>query len=138
MRYPTLAASPHPPFDVSSFAPPGVNIINNMMMARFHRGPSALTYIWFYYQVRNHGPWDYKNQRGRKYAAFGNFNYGAVGAAAGIPDQILLRGAGAAQILAGTSRPEFADYPGPDSYGDDPEDQTWIRAGIDYAKRSGF
>ncbi|WP_310793426.1 polymorphic toxin type 44 domain-containing protein [Enterobacter sp. R1(2018)] len=67
-----------------------------MMMARFHRGPSALTYIWFYYQVRNHGPWDYKNQRGRKYAAFGNFNYGAVGAAAGIPDQILLRGAGAA------------------------------------------
>jgi hypothetical protein len=109
-----------------------------MMMARFHRGPSALTYIWFYYQVRNHGPWDYKNQCGKQYAAFGNFNYGAVGAAAGIPDQILLRGAGAAQKLAGTSRPEFADYPGHDSYGDDPEDQTWIRAGIDYAKRSGF
>ncbi|WP_082804073.1 polymorphic toxin type 44 domain-containing protein [Erwinia sp. ErVv1] len=137
MRYPTLAASPHPPYDVSSFAPPGVNIVNNMMMARFHRGPSALTYIWFYYQVRNHGPWDYK-QRDRKYAAFGNFNYGAVGAAAGIPDQILLRGAGAAQTLAGTSRPEFADYQGPNSYGDDPEDQTWIRAGLDYAKRSGF
>ncbi|WP_236127763.1 polymorphic toxin type 44 domain-containing protein [Cedecea colo] len=85
---------------------------------------------------RNHGPWDYKNQRGRKYAAFGNFNYG--GAAAGIPDRILLRGAGAAQILVGTSRPEFADYPGPNSYGDDPEDQIWIRAGIDYAKRSDF
>lgn len=137
MRYPTLAANPHPPYDVSAITPPGVSVINNMMIARFHRGPSALTYVWFYYQVRNHGPWDYK-QRGSKYAAFGNFNYGAVGAAAGIPDQILLRAAGAAQILAGTSSPEFADYPGPDSYGDDPQDQTWIRAGIDYAKRSGF
>lgn len=137
MRYPTLAANPHPPYDISAITPPGVSVINNMMMARFHRGPSALTYVWFYYQVRNHGPWDYK-QRGSKYAAFGNFNYGAVGAAAGIPDQVLLRGAGAAQMLAGTSRPEFADYPGPNSYGDDPQDQTWIRAGIDYAKRSGF
>jgi hypothetical protein len=114
-----------------------VNIVNNMMLARFHRGPSALTYVWFYYQVRGRGPWDYK-QRGRQFEGFGNFHYGAVGHAAGIPDQILLRGAGAAQILAGTSRPEFADYPGPNSYGDDPQDQTWIRAGIDYAKRSGF
>ncbi|WP_434653103.1 polymorphic toxin type 44 domain-containing protein [Raoultella planticola] len=74
-----------------------------------------LPYVWFYYQVGNHGPRDYKNQRGRQYANVGNFNYGAVGAAAGIPDQILLRGAGAAQILAGTSSAEFADYPGPNS-----------------------
>ncbi|MCP1439511.1 hypothetical protein J3D56_002947 [Erwinia persicina] len=138
MRYPALAASPHPPWDASSFAPPGVNIINNMMIARFHHGPSALTYIWFYHQVKNHGPWDYKNQSGKQYANFGNFHYGAVGHAAGIADEVLLRAAGAAQILAGTSSPAFSDYPGPDSYGDDPEDQTWIRAGIDYAKRTGF
>lgn len=91
MRYPTLAASPHPPFDVSSFAPPGVSIVNNMMMARFHRGPSALTYSWFYQQVRRHGPWDYK-QRGKGFESFGNFHYGAVGHAAGISDEVLLRG----------------------------------------------
>lgn len=69
---------------------------------------------------------------------FGNFHYGAVGHAAGITDGVLLRAAGGAQILAGTSSADFADYPGPDSYGDDPEDQTWIRARIDYAKRAGF
>ena len=108
------------------------------MIARFHRGPSALTYIWFYNQVRNHGPWDYKNQSGRQYANFGNFNYGATGHAAGIADEILLRAAGVAQIFAGTSLPAFAQYPGPDAHGDDPVDQTWIRAGIDYAKRTGF
>lgn len=49
-----------------------------MMMARFHRGPSALTYAWFYQQVRGHGPWDYK-QHGRQFESFGNFHYGAVG-----------------------------------------------------------
>lgn len=138
MRYPVIAVSPHPPYDLTSFAPPGVDIFNNMMMARFHRGPSALTYIWFYNQVRNHGPWDYKNKMGKQYANFGNFNYGATGHAAGITDAILLRAAGGAQILAGTSASEFIDYPGPDSYDDDPVDQTWIRAGIDYAKRAGF
>jgi hypothetical protein len=62
-----------------------------MMMARFHRGPSALTYSWFYQQVRRHGPWDYK-QRGKGFESFGNFHYGAVGHAAGISDEVLLRG----------------------------------------------
>ncbi|MGS7225061.1 hypothetical protein [Enterobacter cloacae] len=52
---------------------------------------------------------------------------------------MLLRGAGAAQILAGTSDPvEFAKYQDAFAYGDDPVDQLWIRAGIDYARRSGF
>jgi len=138
MRYPALAASPHPPYDIASFAPPGVSLINNMMIARFHKGPSALTYVWFYYQVRGHGPWDYKNKCGRQYENFGNFHYGAVGHAAGFNDEILLRGAGFAQLLAGTSDPDWAKYSGPDSYHDDPTDQTWIRAGIDYAKRAGF
>ncbi len=54
-----------------------------------------MTYIWFYQMVRNHGPWDYKQGRA-EYANFGNFHYGAVGAAAGIPEGILLRGAGTA------------------------------------------
>lgn len=109
-----------------------------MMMARFHRGPSALTYAWFYQQVRLHGPWDYKNQRGRQYANFGNFNYGAVGQAAGIPEEVLLRAAGWAQSRAGTSKPTYSDWHHTAPYGDDPDDQAWIRAGIDYAKRAGF
>ncbi|PAN93624.1 hypothetical protein CIW64_02735 [Enterobacter cloacae] len=109
-----------------------------MVIARFHGGASLMTYVWFYQMVRNHGPWDYKQGRA-EYANFGNFHYGAVGAAAGIPDGVLLRGAGTAQILAGTSDPvEFAKYQGAYAYGDDPVDQLWIRAGINYARRSGF
>ncbi|WP_231991132.1 MULTISPECIES: polymorphic toxin type 44 domain-containing protein [unclassified Pseudomonas] len=42
-------------------------------------------------------------QRGREYEEFGNFNYGATGTVAGISEQILLRAAGAAQSIAGTS-----------------------------------
>ncbi|MBG0656388.1 hypothetical protein I4P16_13360 [Enterobacter hormaechei] len=108
-----------------------------MMMARFHRGPSALTYAWFYQQVRGHGPWDYK-QHGRQFESFGNFHYGAVGHAAGISGEVLLRGAGWAQSRAGTTVPAFGDWFGSTPYGDDPNDQYWIRAGIDYAKRTGF
>ncbi|MEP8649488.1 hypothetical protein ABKV57_05510 [Enterobacter hormaechei] len=56
-----------------------------------------------------------------------------------MPEGILLRGAGTAQILAGTSDPaEFAKFQNNNNYGDDPVDQLWIRAGIDYARRSGF
>ena len=138
MRYPVSAVNPHLPYDISSFSPAGVSVVSNMMIARFHRGPSALTYLWFYKQVRGHGPWDYKNQLGRQYENFGNFHYGAVGIAAGIKPEILLRGAGIAQILAGTSSPDFENYQGRDPHGDDPTDQTWIRAGIDYAQRAGF
>lgn len=36
------------------------------------------TYYWFYQKVRNHRPWDYK-QQDRKLADFGNFNYGTAG-----------------------------------------------------------
>lgn len=134
MRLPTYT----PPYDVSSFTPPGVNIMTNMMIARLHGGPDLMTLAWFFMMVHNSGPWDYK-QMGRQYANFGNFNYGAVGAAAGISDGVLLRAGGAVQIIAGTSDPvEFAKYHASDSYGDDPVDQTWIRAGIDYARRSGF
>lgn len=136
-RYPVSGVTPHPPYDISVITPPGVSLINNMMTARLHRGPSALTYWWFYNQVRNHGPWDFK-QLGGKYENFGNFHYGAVGEAGGIPDEILLRGAGAAQKFAGTSDPKWNNYKGPNSHWDDPKDQTWIRAGIDYAKRTGF
>jgi hypothetical protein len=102
-----------------------------------------LRYNWFYQNVRNKGPWDYKQQGktlndfGRlqqsPYQDFGNFNFGATGAAAGIPLQILLRGAGWAQQRAGTSTPQWGhwyDLNGP--FGDDPADQGVISAGHAY------
>lgn len=138
MRYPTVAASPHPIYDVSSFSPPGVDLIKNLMLARMHKGPSALTYSWFYSQVRNRGPWDYKFQSGRQYENFGNFHFGATGPAAGIKPEVLLRAAGWAQDRAGTREESNGIWYGPAPYGDDPTDQVWIRAGIDFAKRSGF
>ena len=62
-------------------------------------------------KVRNGGPWDYKKGQ-PQYESFGNFHYGAVGTAAGIPEAVLLRAAGAAQIKAGTSEENFG-YFGP-------------------------
>jgi hypothetical protein len=88
---------------------------------------------WFYLQVRNKGPWDYK-QQGHQYEDAGNFNFGSAGAALGIPDQVLLRGAGWAQQQAGTSDPSFGSPYGGAPYGDVPTDQANIKAGIQYFK----
>ncbi len=68
---------------------------------------------------------DYK-QHGWEYEDFGNFNYGMVGSAAGIPVDVLLRGAGYAQHAAGTSKQKWGtpyDMNSDSSYGDDPGDQ---------------
>ena len=92
--------------------------------------------------VGNKMPWDYKQQgwtltdTGQlgpsPYQDFGNFNFGATGAAWGIPLNILQRGAGYAQTAAGTSTPEWGHwYQGP-PYGDDPADQAQIIAGYQY------
>lgn len=90
---------------------PGSNVISDNMREARRNGVSrnmatASTYYWFYQKVRNHGPWDYK-QENQNWAQFGNFNYGAAGTAAGIPKEILLMGAGWAQSRAGTSKPEW-------------------------------
>jgi RHS repeat-associated protein len=109
-------------------------------------GPSN----WFYNQVKNGGYWDYKQQGkrdGKNYENFGNFNFGATGAALQIfSDRELLREAGRAQVAAGTSRPQWgypgsrlSPYGGKAPFGDDPNDQNWIKKGIAYyrAKRRG-
>ncbi|WP_208455069.1 polymorphic toxin type 44 domain-containing protein [Burkholderia latens] len=112
-----------------------------MRASRVRRGAVPLatpaTYFWFYKQVRNKGPWDYK-QKGRQYEGFGNFHYGAVGRAAGIPEHILLRAAGCAQTLAGTSQLDWRGCRTVQPYGDDPRDQRWIRSGYEYAKTRGY
>jgi RHS repeat-associated protein len=93
---------------------------------------------WFRSKVQNMAEWDYK-QDGRQYQDFGNFNYGATGAAAGIQLQVLLRFAGWAQAHAGTSSPEWGTFhdlnlKGP--FGDDPADQSLIVRGFN-AYRAG-
>ncbi|WP_258232675.1 polymorphic toxin type 44 domain-containing protein [Pseudomonas brassicacearum] len=100
-------------------------------------GGEAVTLGIFYTKVRNKGEWDYK-QRDKTYEDFGNFNYGATGTAAGIPEQVLLRAAGAAQSIAGTSDEKFGNWWTESPYGDDEIDQIWITAGIKYAKSKDF
>lgn len=121
---------------------PGSNVIcDNMREARQHgmsrNMATAGTYYWFYGKVRNHGPWDYKQKNGN-WAAFGNFNYGATGTAAGIPADILLMGAGWAQSRAGMSKPSWGTWYQKPPYGDDPSDQRAIKEGIEYAIQNGY
>ncbi len=87
--------------------------------------------FWLYQQVRNKGPLDYK-QQGSQYENFGNFDFGAVGAALGIDLDTLLRGAGFAQQRAGTSKPGWGSWHGNAPFGDDPADQAQIVAGFAY------
>ncbi|KMV72044.1 hypothetical protein WB66_04945 [bacteria symbiont BFo1 of Frankliniella occidentalis] len=120
----------------------GTSVIwKNMREARIHGMPRDMAtlrvYYWFYQKVRNHGPWDYK-QQSYQLQNFGNFNFGATGTAAGIPADILLMGAGWAQSRAGTSQPNWGHWYSKPPYGDDPRDQFWIKQGIDYAKQHGF
>ncbi|QKN84023.1 hypothetical protein A8O29_012395 [Scandinavium goeteborgense] len=75
---------------------------------------------------------------GLKTEDLGNFNYGATGFAAGIPEEILMMGAGFAQSRAGTSEREWGEWYGPHPHGDDPNDQRWIKQGVDYAKQHDY
>lgn len=123
-------------------APPNVLINENMAQARRRGDPSgqanAYTYIWFYEHVKYGGPWDYKTQGG-VYQDFGNFHYGATGIAAWIPEFILHRAAGCAQVVHKTLNAArgtqcWGEYP----FGDDPSDQDMIEAGIRYARENGY
>ncbi|GKS90702.1 hypothetical protein [Acidovorax sp. SUPP2539] len=82
-------------------APPSIDIIRNMSLAKDRVNP-----MWFRDMVKNKWPWDYK-QQGAIYQDFGNFNYGATGAAFGFYRSVLLQEAGRAQQAAGTSRAEW-------------------------------
>lgn len=116
-------------------------VIKNMKEAHYHGMSRNMAlpqdYYWFYQKVRNHGPWDYK-QQDRTLANFGNFNYGAAGYAAGIPEKTLYMGAGFAQSRANTSNTQWGAWYGKPPYGDDPRDQFWIKQGIDYARQHGY
>jgi RHS repeat-associated protein len=93
------------------------------------------TLFWFKGQVQTGGPQDYKQYNDPGYENYGNFNYGYVGAAAGIPTGVLLRQAGANQIAnkhskPGWGSPGYGVFGGSPPYGDDPRDQAMIKRGI--------
>jgi len=127
-------------------APPGANVNSNINISKWmkvvtYTDPLVSLYA-FDQMVGNKKPWDYKQQgwtltdTGQlgpsPFQDFGNFNFGATGAAWGIPLNVLQRGAGYAQGKAGTSTPEWGKwYQGP-PYGDDPADQAQIAAGYQY------
>ena len=96
--------------------------------------------------VRTGKSWDYK-QLGSEYENFGNFNYGATGAAVGFSLRILKREAGRASLVAmeeskrkryeelwGTPGSRLNPDGGTKSFGDDPKDQKWIERGFRYYK----
>lgn len=90
-----------------------------------------------FFMVLPHMPWDYKQQG--PYDDFGNFNFGATGAALGYTDAELLRGAGALKVLERRVRhqpnpPSLGSPLGAYPYGNEKQKQEMIRAGIDYYK----
>lgn len=121
--------------------------------------------------VKNQGDWDLKNNKDYIYGLgndnktkfnfngkimeaqdIGNHHFGAVACAFGFGEEFALRQAGAAQIAAGTSKPEWIIYEKRDAiqppddlmvipvkkmlppYGDDSRDQKWIKSGYNYAR----
>ncbi len=112
--------------------PPGASYLLNCCLAMKHPWPE--NWNWFYIQVRNRGPWDYK-QWGRQFENAGNFHYGFVAFCAGIPLDVALRGGGYAQRKGGNSDRSFGTWWGGPPYGDDPKDQKNITEGYKNAER---
>ena len=107
-------------------------------------------YKWMYNNFKTGDKYDTKHGDPDKEHA-GNFNYGAMGRAAGLSEQELERFAGAYQkygesvrdilnwqipdkLTGSTYRSEFGGPMdiGRSSYGDDPVDQVYIREGIEW------
>jgi hypothetical protein len=122
-------------------APPDVDIEANIRKAKTMKiltwvlpvFGSIIKYAWFYKMVRTDGEWDYKKDGHLEYETFGNFHYGVVGRAAGIPKWALRRAAGWANerdnnIIDPSWSHWYLKYP----YGDDPRDQVQIEAGMQY------
>ena len=92
---------------------------------------------WLIMAKTKKGPWDYKWYHGKahpEYDDFGNFNFGATGCAAGIPLNVLLRGAGWAKSRDLHPDPfgnPFWKYP----YGNQPDKQRQIIKGYQFCRQ---
>ena len=149
-------------------------IFSNLMISNMKIAKGIYNPLTFKNLVRGKGEWDYKNNKktiyglanhtkglntlfkfgGNQYDApdLGNIHFGAVGKAYGLfTEDFMLKQAGAAQIEAGTSKPEWQKYetklvPGGSinssglkevkemlpPYGDDPRDQEMIKTGFKF------
>ena len=123
--------------NTSPVAPPvlDANLNGNARFMEFLKGELSFVgrLLYFKSKVGNKQVWDFK-QLGSQYQDYGNYHYGTVGVALGIPEQVLLRAAGWAQMQAGTTQETWGHYLGSAPFGDDPNDQAWIKKGIDYYK----
>ena len=100
---------------------------NNIREAKAMRDKSRVEkYLWLFENFPTGGKYDIKYGKSEMEYA-GNFNYGAMGRAAGLSETELKAGGGAYQIWSGTSDLNFYD-----SYFDDPIDQQHIQEGIDW------
>lgn len=96
-------------------------------------------YSWFYEKVKNargrvadvqaNRSWDYK-QLGHQYEDFTNFNYGAAGQAAGIPDAVLQLGSAVAHGISHRLQALF-----PTQFANEGHDQLVILRGFIFASR---
>ena len=111
-----------PSFPYQSFPgmkPSPTNPFSTMTQNNVDYSESIYSPWTFKDKVKNKGDWDYK-QYFPTWQDFGNYNYGATGAASGLFTlETLLREAGKAQCAAGTSQPGWCKQ----SYCDDPDDQ---------------
>ncbi|PID60487.1 MAG: hypothetical protein CSB44_10400 [Gammaproteobacteria bacterium] len=54
---------------------PGISMDRNIQEARNHHSTKPGDWLWFYDQVKNKGPWDYKQQNADvAFQDFGNFS----------------------------------------------------------------
>jgi hypothetical protein len=131
-----------PPDPATMVVPPRADVDMNIREAETHR----LNLPWFYRKVHGTGPWDYKHGAPREpagnaesppnpYEDFGNYNYGATGAALGLSPELLFRAAGDQQYFGQNYDPRDGKPWGPPPYGDNPRDARNIQLGIEYYQR---
>jgi hypothetical protein len=112
--------------------PADASVDSNIFEAQVHTADPN----WYAKHIVDNGPWDYKTQG---YDDFGNFNFGATAAGLGIPDSIIVRGAGWYKWYKlrkqGVPDPWGRPWDRKGSVGNQPDKNANIQAGIDYYRR---
>jgi len=95
--------------------------------------------LWFTHLEAPGQAWDYKSQGGMQYDDFGNFNYGAAGAAAGFPLSELQTVAGGLSAVLGTGNQQtYGPFYKSPYYAHAPIKSSQISAGYAYFKNGCY
>jgi RHS repeat-associated protein len=121
--------------------PQNADVNANISQAKFVNNANWLnpathdvgTQSWFATKVLPKAAWDYKTQ-GMQYDAFGNFNYGATGAALGLPLSYLQTVGGGLSRVLGTNNPAYGSWYQSPLYGHAPVKSQAITDGYNYYK----